>query len=368
MHELIEPTKKALLIFTIETHNDKLKILQTDVAQGELKNLVANIGLETVGTETFKISAINPATFLGKGQVEIVSQAAAACNADVIVFNTQINPRVQRNLEAALNRCVIDREEVIIKIFADRAKTSEAKLQAELASLQYSLPRLTRRWNVLSQQRGGAFRSRGAGETKLELDSRVIRERITALREKLSDVERVRNNQRKNRLHSSLKTGSIVGYTNSGKSSLLQLLSKQKTGVEDKLFATLDSLTKRIFLPNGTFALLTDTVGFVDNLPHDLIDAFKSTLEETRYADFLIIVCDASHPAMLECLEVTQSVLSSLACDEKRRIIFINKTDATFNPDAVASLKQRYPDAIEGSVKEKIGIDTLLEKIENLTC
>lgn len=365
MHELIETTKKALLIFTIETHNDKLKILQTDVAQGELKNLVRNIGLEPVGTETFKVAAVNPATFLGKGQVESVAQAVAAYGADVIVFNTQLSPRIQRNLESALNRCVIDREEVIIQIFADRAKTAEAKLQAELASLQYSLPRLTRKWHTLSQQRGGSFRSRGAGETKLELDHRVLRERIAALRAKLSDVERVRSNQRKNRLHSTLKTGSIVGYTNSGKSSLLQLLSKQKIGVEDKLFATLDSQTKRVFLPNGRFVLLTDTVGFVDNLPHELIDAFKSTLEEARYSDFLIIVCDASHPAMLECLEITQNVLNDLACGEKKQIIFINKIDKTFNEETVVFLKHRYPDVIEGSVKENIGITALLEKIQS---
>ncbi|MEL3908509.1 MAG: GTPase HflX [Treponemataceae bacterium] len=364
MHELVEPTKKALLVFTAKLQNDKLKILQADVAQGELKSLVESIGLEVVGEETFKIGKINPATFIGRGQLEKLATVAKSLAADVVVFNTQLNPRIQRNLENELSLCVIDREEVIIQIFADRAQTAEAKLQVELASLKYSLPRLTRKWTELSQQRGGVFRSRGAGETKLELSRRVARKRITVLNKKLKTVESVRNNQRKNRLNSELKTGSIVGYTNSGKSSLLQVLSKQKTGVKNKLFATLDSLTKKVFLPCGEFVLLTDTVGFVDNLPHDLIDAFKSTLEETKYSDFLIILCDASHPAMLECLDVTQNVLQDLNCEEKKQIIFINKTDKTHNAEAVASLKRRYPNSIVGSIKEKKGIDELLNAVQ----
>lgn len=365
MYEIKEKTKRAFLVFTQINKNVSIETLD-EIVQGELKKLVQNIALELVGSETFKLARENPATFLGSGQVKKLAEQVQAASADVVVFNTQISPRIQRNLESALQVCVIDREEVIIQIFADRAQTAEAKLQAELASLKYSLPRLTRKWTQLSQQRGGAFRSRGAGETKLELNRRFVKKRISALNKKLLQVQRLRSTQRKSRVNSSLKTGSIVGYTNSGKSSLLQVLSKQKIGVQDKLFATLDAQTKRVFLPDGNFVLLTDTVGFVDKLPHDLIDAFRSTLEEVQYSDFMIIVCDASHPAMLDCLDVTMEVLESLGCDQKRQIIFINKIDKIYDEISMSILLRRFPNAILGSVKEKQGIKDLLENIQNL--
>lgn len=363
MYELKEDTQKAILVFTKEYDAE---ISHDEIVQGELKSLVENIGLEAIAAETFKITKINPAIFLGKGQLERLAEQAKISGADLIVFNTQISPRIQQNLEARLGLCVIDREEVIIQIFADRAQTAEAKLQAELASLRYSLPRLNRKWSALSQQRGGAFHSRGSGETKLELSRRVAKERISVLNKKLAQVQALRSTQRKNRIKSQIKSGSIVGYTNSGKSSLLRLLSKQNIAVADKLFATLDAQTKRIFLPDGSFALLTDTVGFVDKLPHDLIDAFKSTLEEVRYSDFLIIVCDASHPAMLACLDVTVSVLQDLGCDEKRQIIFVNKCDKIYDRAALATLRHNYPNAILASVKEHSGIEELRTAIQNI--
>lgn len=362
MYEVNDERKKALLVFTVEAEQGAEKILESNVVEAELRSLVENIGIEVIAAETFKINRINPATYIGSGQVESLRSCLA--DVDLLVFNTQLSPRIQRNLERSLELCVIDREEVIIQIFADRAKSAEAKLQVELASLKYSLPRLTRKWTELSQQRGGAFHSRGAGETKLELNKRHVRERISVLNKKLKEVQKLRTTQRKNRLSSSLKTASIVGYTNSGKSSLLQVLSKQKIDVRNKLFATLDAQTKRVFLSDGKFLLLTDTVGFVDRLPHDLIDAFKSTLEEARYSDFLIIVCDASHPAMLDCLDITQEVLESLACDKKKQIIFINKMDKVYDKRAIAILLHKYPDAIQGSVKEKKGIDNLIARLK----
>lgn len=366
MYDLKEKQKRAFLVFTVENATDKIKILESSAAADELTHLVRNIGLQVAGMETYKVQRINPFGYIGTGQLESLALTVREQAVDIVIFNTKISPRIQRNLEQALHICVIDREQVIIQIFADRAQTAEAKVQAELAAVRYALPRLTHRWTELSQQRGGAFRSRGAGETKLEMTKRLAKENIENLNRKLEHIQRLRAEQRKKRNSSPIKTGAIVGYTNSGKSSLLQLLSKKDIGIEDKLFATLDAQTKRVHLPNNSTVLLTDTVGFVDNLPHELIDAFKSTLEETVYSDFLIIVCDASHPAMNQCLEVTLNVLHDLGCDEKKQIIFVNKIDNISNADALASLKYRYPDAITGSIKENIGIDTLREKIRQM--
>ena len=369
MHDLIEKQKTALLIFTQEPKNTKTKSLQhiyDELAVEELKSLVENIGLKVLNSQSYKLAAPNAATLLGKGQLQEVKEICNSLGVDVVVFNSHIGPRIQRNLEDALNLCVIDREEVIIQIFADRAKTSEAKIQAELAALKYSLPRMTRKWTELSQQRGGVFRSRGAGETKLELSRRIAKVKISALNEKLEQVKKLRETQRKRRMNTDILVGSIVGYTNSGKSSLLQLLSKQETGVENKLFATLDAQTKRVFLGEGKYALLTDTVGFVDNLPHDLIDAFKSTLEEAYYSDFLIIVCDASHPAFENCLNVTLEVLKDLQCNEKKQIIFINKMDSVYNMEAVHGVKSKYPNVVEGSVLKREGIEELLAMVRAL--
>ena len=369
MQELIEHQKKALLIFTHAQANNtsaETQVYDTLACQ-ELERLVENIGLKIEGTHSFRLVKPNASTFLGKGQVEDLYTLCKEKQIDIVVFNAHIGPRIQRNLEDRLACCVIDREEVIIQIFADRAQTAEAKIQAELASLRYSLPRLNRKWTQLSQQRGGAFHSRGAGETKLELSRRVAKTKIAQLNEKLAQVEKLRTTQRKRRLNTAIPIGSIIGYTNSGKSSLLQLLSKQETSVQDKLFATLDAQTKKVYLAPGKYTLLTDTVGFVDNLPHDLIDAFKSTLEETYYSDFLIIVCDASTPAIDKCLDVTLSVLKDLRCDEKKQILFINKMDSVYSKEKVDKIKARFPIVVEGSVLKKAGIETLMEKIQEVT-
>ena len=376
-------TKKALLIFTNifsgpassshisrSTLQEKSAEALKEIEEKELKSLVETIFLKPLSSLRFRIAKENPATLVGSGQLEKIAQAIEEERADLVVFNSAVSPRIQRNLEAALNTCIIDRSEVIIQIFADRAQTREAVLQAELARLEYSMPRLTRRWTSLAQQRGGAKgtrgASRGAGEKKLELDRRRLKTEIAKLKKEVERVRLQRSEQRKTRLNGDKKIGAIVGYTNAGKSSLLKKLSGAEVFTEDKLFATLDAETRKVFLQTGEKniqILLTDTVGFVSNLPHQLIDAFRSTLEEAALADFLIIVCDAAHPAMPECLEVTKKVLDELSCSGKPSIIAINKMDDIFDEAQILSLKERYPEAVEISVKTGEGLESLKEKI-----
>ena len=378
--------KKALLIFTDifsgpasnshisrSTLQKKSAEALKEIEEKELKSLVETIFLKPLSSLRFRIAKENPATLVGSGQLEKIAQAIEEEGADLVVFNSAVSPRIQRNLEAALNTCVIDRSEVIIQIFADRAQTREAVLQAELARLEYSMPRLTRRWTSLAQQRGGAKgtrgASRGAGEKKLELDRRRLKTEIAKLKKEVERVRLQRSEQRKTRLNGDKKIGAIVGYTNAGKSSLLKKLSGAEVFTEDKLFATLDAETRKVFLQTGEKniqILLTDTVGFVSNLPHQLIDAFRSTLEEAALADFLIIVCDAAHPAMPECLEVTKKVLDELSCSGKPSIIAINKMDEVFDEGQLLSLKERYPEAVEISVKTGQGLEGLKKKIANI--
>lgn len=379
-------TKKALLIFTDifsgpassshisrSTLQEKSAKALKEIEEKELKSLVETIFLKPLSSLRFRIAKENPATLVGSGQLEKIAQAIEEERADLVVFNSAVSPRIQRNLEAALNTCVIDRSEVIIQIFADRAQTREAVLQAELARLEYSMPRLTRRWTSLAQQRGGAKgtrgASRGAGEKKLELDRRRLKTEIAKLKKEVERVRLQRSEQRKTRLNGDKKIGAIVGYTNAGKSSLLKKLSGAEVFTEDKLFATLDAETRKVFLQTGEKniqILLTDTVGFVSNLPHQLIDAFRSTLEEAALADFLIIVCDAAHPAMPECLEVTKKVLDELSCSDKPSIIAINKMDDVFDEAQLLSLKERYPEAVEISVTTGQGLEGLKKKITDI--
>lgn len=378
--------KKALLIFTdifsgpaSSSHVNRSSLQEKnaealkEIEEKELKSLVETIFLKPLSSLRFRIAKENPATLVGSGQLEKIAQAIEEEGADLVVFNSAVSPRIQRNLEAALNTCVIDRSEVIIQIFADRAQTREAVLQSELARLEYSMPRLTRRWTSLAQQRGGAKgtrgASRGAGEKKLELDRRRLKTEIAKLKKEVERVRLQRSEQRKTRLNGDKKIGAIVGYTNAGKSSLLKKLSGAEVFTEDKLFATLDAETRKVFLQTSDKniqILLTDTVGFVSNLPHQLIDAFRSTLEEAALADFLIIVCDAAHPAMPECLEVTKKVLNELSCSDKPSIIAINKMDEVFDEAQLLSLKERYPDAVEISVKTGQGLESLKEKITDI--
>ncbi len=384
MQETKLKEKTALLIFT-DTYqspkktelsiskNPKTNVALQEIEEEELKSLTKTIFIQPLASMRFKVNKVNPASFVGKGQLEKIAMRADAEEVDVVIFNNDLSPRVRRNLEEALGLCVIDRREVIIQIFADRAQSREAVLQARLAQLEYSMPRLTRQWTELAQQRGGVKGSKGAGEKKLELDKRRLRSEIAKLKAEVKKVRTQRNVQRKSRMSNSKKIGAIVGYTNAGKSSLLKKLSGTDIFAENKLFATLDAETRKIFIQNEKQSaqfLLTDTVGFVSKLPHQLIDAFHSTLEEAELADFLIIVCDASHPAMRECLEVSNSVLEELNCNDKPKLIVINKSDSIFDPTEVMLIKEQHPQAIEISLKNGTGLDKLnsaiIELIENL--
>ncbi len=383
MYDLKIKKKKALLIFTdiyfdmkknnslvSKTNGKKIEALR-HIEEDELCSLTKNIFIEPVFIMRFKIASPNPATLVGSGQLEKIAETAHALDAEIIIFNSDLSPGVQRNLETFLNLCVIDRREVIITIFADRAKTHEAVLQAKLAGLEYSMPRLSRRWEGMAQQRGGVKGSRGAGEKKLELDKRKLRSNISKLKKEVEKVKTQRDVQRKNRMNGGKKVGAIVGYTNAGKSSLLKKLSGTEIFTEDTLFATLDAETRKIFFQTEAESvsfLLTDTVGFVSNLPHQLIDSFRSTLEEAVIADFLLIVCDASHPAMRECFAVTNSILNELGCSNKPVIIAINKIDKAFDMGEILSFKLQYPEAVEISVKTGSGLDVLKTKLKQIVC
>lgn len=353
-----EEMKKALLVFPEEKRSSEAERIRR---QEELASLARTMGVQPLEDVLFfPVRQVNSATYLGKGQLETVLENIRFSEPDLVIFDTSLSPRTARNLEEELDICCIDREEVILQIFADRASTREAVLQVSLARAEYSLPRLRRRWASLSQQRGGVRGSKGEGEKQLELDRRKLEEKITKLKRQLEDVKRIRNVQRKERLESPLFSFAIVGYTNAGKSSLMNVLSEAGTLVEDKLFATLDTTTRQISLPGRIRATISDTVGFVSNLPHNLVSAFSSTLEEAAYADCLIIVVDSSSPNSEEEYSTALEVLSSLGCDGHERIVVLNKIDEKpFDEVALQRLRVSLPDRLEISVKTGENLDAL---------
>ena len=293
----------------------------------ELESLCLTLGIRSAAWDFFNIRSFNSATYIGSGQVQRLACIADENQCNLIVFNNSISPRIQRNLEEILDKAVVDRQEIILQIFADRATTKEARLQVELAQLQYSLPRLKRKWADLSQQRGGVKGAKGSGEKQLELDRRQAQTRIVRLKREIAEIERSRDVQRRNRTSGKIANIAIVGYTNSGKSTLLNKISDSNVLSQDMLFATLDPTTRRVRLPDGNFALFTDTVGFVSDLPHELVEAFKSTLDEAVLADILLIVLDASREDFISCWETTRDVLQQLGAFEKPRLVLLNKMD-----------------------------------------
>jgi GTP-binding protein HflX len=357
----IQDERQRALLLVLVNSEDTPQTTQNRAQ--ELEALVDTMGPLAIHTEYIPLRKVHSATMIGSGKVEQIKALIAEKEPDLIVFDCPISPRVQRNLESILSICVIDRDEVILQIFADRAATKEAVLQVELARLEYSLPRLTRRWTSLGRQHGGVKGTRGEGEKQLELDRRQIQEKIVSLKAQLEKVVQQRNTQRSQRMNTNIPTGAIVGYTNSGKSSLLNALTSAGVLAENKLFATLDPTTRKVKLPGGEEILLSDTVGFVSDLPHHLVQAFRSTLEEARFADFLIIVCDAAHPNMLASYTTTVEVLEDLGCTDKPAIVLANKMDMVRDSFAVSRLKSLYPVVIETSIKEGTGLEALLEQI-----
>ena len=300
-----------------------------------------------VGELTQQLDRPHPATYLGKGKIEELRQRIDEREASLVIFDDELSPAQGKNIEDALGRRVMDRAELILDIFATRARSSEAKMQVELAQLEYMLPRLTRMWTHLEKFRGG-IGMRGPGETQLETDRRLINHRIKVLKERLADVKRAREVQRQGRRGAF--RASLVGYTNAGKSSILRGLSGSgDVFVEDRLFATLDPLTRDVSLGEGYHALVTDTVGFIRKLPHNLVASFRATLEEVMEAELLLHVIDASHPTWEEQRFVVDQVLGELGALEKPVLHVFNKTDALDHDDLTA-LQQRVGNLLPNSV------------------
>ncbi|MBQ7159990.1 MAG: GTPase HflX [Treponema sp.] len=356
---------------------------KSDVA--ELEGLTDTLGYEVVRTMMLARLEENPVYGLGKGKAAEIAALATELDADIIIFDFELSPRKQRNWEKLAKIPVIDRQEVILRIFADRAQTKEAVLQVQLARLEYSLPRLAHSYGDMARQRGGNFGAKGSGETQLELDTRKVRERIAQVKRELAQVVRNRQTQRKKRERFSLPTCALAGYTNAGKSSLLNALTGADVFVENKLFATLDPTTRKLRLtpPENsaspdegsaadysqyvppTTVLLTDTVGFISNLPHSLVNAFKSTLEEAQHANLILLVLDASDEHAESQYATVVKVLEEIGAEQTPRIIVLNKID-TLSDDApqLAHLRALFPEAVEVSAKTHSGFDELLARMQ----
>lgn len=341
--------KKVLLIGVIKDGREFLD---------ELASLAETADFEVIQKEACKVKKLDAGTYIGKGKIEELS----ASEADLVIFDDEITPNQQRNLEKLFNRPVMDRTELILEIFGQRAQTNEAKLQIELAQTKYLLPRLRRMWTHLHRQRtSGAGAVKGEGEKQIELDRRMVRHRISALQKEIKEVRAHREVQRSSRLRSGMPTFAIVGYTNAGKSTLLNRLTDSEILVEDKLFATLDTTTRKFSLPNHQDVIVIDTVGFIRKLPHTLVAAFKSTLEETVYTDILIHVVDISDPFCIEHAEATYEVLQELKAYDKPIITVLNKVDTLENKAKAKIFKVKFPKAVSISAKTGEDLDELLD-------
>jgi GTPase len=331
---------------------------QIDEHLEELARLADTAGALVVGELTQKLDRPDPATYLGKGKIEELRTLIDAEQASLVIFDDELTPAQGRNVEEATGRRVMDRAELILDIFATRARTAEAKLQVELAQLEYLLPRLTRMWAHLEGQRGG-IGMRGPGETQLETDRRLINNRIRLLKDRLADVDQARSVQRQSRRRSFRVA--LVGYTNAGKSSILRALSgADDILVEDRLFATLDPLTREIELEGNTRILLTDTVGFIRKLPHNLVASFRATLEEVTETDILVHVIDASHPAWEDQKAVVEQVLAEIGAAEKPVLYAFNKMDMV-PPASREPFMQRARNLLPGAVFVSVANDALGE-------
>ncbi len=330
----------------------------------ELKGLVQTAGVVVVGTLVQTRERPHVATFLGSGKLEQLKLMVEALNADLICFDNALSPSQGKNLENATNTIIVDRSEVILHIFATRARTYEARLQVELAQLLYFRPRLKRMWTHLERIEGGIGTGRGPGEKQLEVDRRLVDRRIAELKRKLKDVEK-----RRERLVASrgdTPTVSLVGYTNAGKSTLMNALTDADVLVADKLFATLDTRTRKWTLPHWGEVLLSDTVGFVRDLPHHLVASFKSTLEEARHADLLLHVVDASDPNAEAQIRTVNRVLSEIEVDHENSVLVLNKIDAVQDHSIVDVLRAKHKDCVTVSATTGQGLDRLTESVGSL--
>ncbi|MGN1189802.1 MAG: GTPase HflX, partial [Candidatus Ornithospirochaeta sp.] len=328
---------------------------------------ISTLGLNIVCHQSFTVKKENNVTFLGKGQVEEAVEWARAFDAEEVIVDAFLSPREEMNLESAFSLPVSDREAVIEAIFFQNAHSREARLQIEKARALYEKPRLIFREANLSQQRGGVRGAKGEGEKALELERRTIEERIKALDRELETIRKTRSVQRQKREKTGIFSFALTGYTNAGKSTLLNKLTQSEVLAEDKLFATLDTTTRALTLPSNQKVLLSDTVGFIQNLPHSLIEAFSSTLEEALNSDAVIIVADASHPDCVKCYETTIETLTNLGAKDKVKLLVINKIDSIYDDISYSYLKSQGIPVVETSMKTGVGIDELLSCMERIT-
>ena len=332
----------------------------SEILLDELKGLAVTAEYDPVAELTQRLNEINPKTFIGRGKVEELKHAVIHHSPEVVIFDEELSPRQNRELEKILKCRVIDRPWLILEIFSHHARTREAKTQVELARLKYALPRLTKMWGHLSRQRGG-IGMKDVGETQIQLDQRMIRNEIHKLEKKLNQIDREKKTQRKSR-QGTFKVA-LVGYTNVGKSSLMNKLTGANTLVENKLFATLDPTVRKIKKNFPYPVLLSDTVGLINKLPHDLVASFKSTLDEVRDADLLIHVVDINHPKYKNQLQTTDDLLIQMGMDEIEVILVFNKIDSIEDIEILENAHEKFPSAVSISCKKNEGIDVLRQKI-----
>ncbi|HAB98394.1 MAG TPA: GTPase HflX [Parachlamydiales bacterium] len=362
--DLLPEQKKTLLVGTYKQTSDKELCAEQ---LSELESLCVTYGLETVEKIMCPIKAYDASTFVGKGKVQEIAALVLEKKIDVVIFDDEISPQQQRNLEKIFEKISVDRTELILGVFAQRAHSREARIQVELATLRYQMPRLRRMWTHLSRQRsggssgGGGGYVRGEGEKQIEIDRRIVRRRLDRLEVELKAVKQARDTQRQARKRSGIATFAIVGYTNVGKSTLMHALTDADVLVEDKLFATLDTTTRKYVLPNRQEILLIDTVGFIRKIPHLLVAAFKSTLEEAVQADILLHLVDVSSPAAETQAESTLAVVKELGAENVPMITVLNKIDQCQNRLMAERMRIKYPKTVEISALQKTGFDHLLE-------
>ncbi len=353
--EQIGATERVFLIGA-ELHNRTDADLTETMA--ELAELARTAGAQIIGEGTQRLDRPHAATFIGKGKANEFAEECKLGDVDTVIFDDELSPAQTRNLERVFDCKVLDRTALILDIFAQRARTREGKMQIEMAQLQHILPRLTGLWTHLSRQKGG-IGMRGDGESQLEVDRRRIQDRISKLRRDLKEVKRVRSTQRQGRQRSQWPLASIVGYTNAGKSTLLNALTGAEVLAEDKLFATLDPTTRRIKLPTNQNALLSDTVGFIRKLPHQLVESFKATLEEVVEADLLLHVVDVSSESAADQIGSVNEVLNEIAAADKPTLMVFNKIDQLPESNGNLHWLSEYPHAVSVSAKTGEGLDEL---------
>ncbi len=368
VRETLRVKKERAVLIGVKMIKDK-KTFDDNLA--ELQSLAATAGAVIVDKFQQRIKEVKPATYIGKGKAEMLAQRVKRFDANVAIFDNDLSPNQIRELENILEIKVLDRSELILDIFATRAKTHQAKLQVELAQLQYTYPRLTRMWSHLDTVTGaagaagagavGGIGTRGTGEKQLEIDRRLVNRRITELKRELAGIDKRKLREIDGR--KSAYKACLVGYTNAGKSTLMNHLTDAGVFVEDRLFATLDTRTKRWNLTGGVDVLLSDTVGFVSHLPHHLVASFKATLEEAVNADLLLHVVDVSSPEVFEQIKSVENVLEQIGCGKKDKLVVLNKSDITWTMSNVESLSTIYPDSVCISARTGMNIDKLSEAI-----